>query len=187
MKAPAVFSLLLWENNRGKYVFFGLIIGFLTFQSPLGLPGIQPMRKRARTKFFQVSKRRRLYSMPRKPLNAQLRSHSCFPDRLIILNEDRILSDDQKKGFRRKSKNFSDCRAFSFFKTLPGCGAYPQCTLLPFNCGISCFFIIIKRILHVFKFFKPCKKSGLSTGFAWGLSGESNASFQIKFFSLFYQ
>ena len=187
MKAPAVFSLLLWENNRGKYVFFGLIIGFLTFQSPLGLPGIQPMRKRARTKFFQVSKRRRLYSMPRKPLNAQLRSHSCFPDRLIILNEDRILSDDQKKGFRRKSKNFSDCRAFSFFKTLPGCGAYPQCTLLPFNCGISCFFIIIKRILHVFKFFKPCKKSGLSPGFASGLSRESNVSFQIKLFSLFYQ
>ena len=36
----AVSSLLLWENNRGKYVFFGLIIGFLTFQSPLGLPGI---------------------------------------------------------------------------------------------------------------------------------------------------
>ena len=36
----AVSSFLLWENNRGKYVFFGLIIGFLTFQSPLGLPGI---------------------------------------------------------------------------------------------------------------------------------------------------
>ena len=26
--------------------------------------------------------------------SAQLRSHSCFPDRLVILNEDRILSDD---------------------------------------------------------------------------------------------
>ena len=25
---------------------------------------------------------------------AQLRSYSCFPDRLVILNEDRILSDD---------------------------------------------------------------------------------------------
>ena len=35
----AVSSLLLWENNRGKYVFFGLIIGLLTFRSPLGLPG----------------------------------------------------------------------------------------------------------------------------------------------------
>ena len=27
----AVSSLLLWENNRGKYVFFGLIIGFFNF------------------------------------------------------------------------------------------------------------------------------------------------------------
>ena len=36
----AVSSLLLRENNRGKYVFFGSIIGFLTSQSPLGLPGI---------------------------------------------------------------------------------------------------------------------------------------------------
>ena len=36
----AVSSFLLWENNRGEYVFFGLIIGFLTFQSPLGPPGI---------------------------------------------------------------------------------------------------------------------------------------------------
>ena len=44
----AVSSLLLWENNRGKDVFFGLIIGFLTFQSPLGLPGVYPVRKRAR-------------------------------------------------------------------------------------------------------------------------------------------
>ena len=25
---------------------------------------------------------------------AQLQSHSCFPDHLVILNEDRILSDD---------------------------------------------------------------------------------------------
>ena len=35
----AVSSLSLWENNQGKYVFFGLMIGFLTLQSPLGLPG----------------------------------------------------------------------------------------------------------------------------------------------------
>ena len=36
----AVFSFLLWENNRGKYVFFGLIVGFVTFQSALRLQGI---------------------------------------------------------------------------------------------------------------------------------------------------
>ena len=38
----------------------------------------------------------RPYSMSKKPqpLN-QLRSHSCFPDRLVILNhEDRTLSND---------------------------------------------------------------------------------------------
>ena len=43
-----VSSLLLWENKGGKYVFFGLTTGFLTFQSPLGLPGIWPVRKRTR-------------------------------------------------------------------------------------------------------------------------------------------
>ena len=31
-----------------------------------------------------------------------------------------------KEGFRRKSKKFSDCQAFSFFKTLLGCRAYSQ-------------------------------------------------------------
>ena len=54
--------------DGGKYTFIVLIIGFLTFQSPLGLPGIQPVRKRARE--------------PR----AVTRS--------AIVNEDRILSDD---------------------------------------------------------------------------------------------
>ena len=44
----AIFLLLLWENNRGKYGFFGLIVGFVTFQSALRLQGIQPVRKRAR-------------------------------------------------------------------------------------------------------------------------------------------
>ena len=34
----AVSLLLLWETNRAKYVFFGLIIRFVTFQSPLRLP-----------------------------------------------------------------------------------------------------------------------------------------------------
>jgi len=43
-----VSSLLLWENKGGKYVFFGLTTGFLTFQLPLRLPGIWPVRKRAR-------------------------------------------------------------------------------------------------------------------------------------------
>ena len=37
---------------------------------------------------------------------ALLRSHSCFPNRLVIQNEDIILSNDyiKKKGFWRKSK-----------------------------------------------------------------------------------
>ena len=55
---------------------------------------------------------------------AQLRSNSCFSDGLVILNEVRTLSDDLKKEFRRKSKEFSDCRAISFLKTLPVCRAY---------------------------------------------------------------
>ena len=41
--------------------------------------------------------------MPLMPLyatttTAQLQSHYCFPDLLVILNEDRILSNDQKRG-----------------------------------------------------------------------------------------
>ena len=59
---------------------------------------------------------------------AQLWRQFCFPDRLVILNEDRILSNDQEKGFCRNSRKCSDCRAFSFFKTLPQLpGIWPQC------------------------------------------------------------
>ena len=43
-----------------------------------------------------------------------LQSHSCFPDRLVIINEDTILSNDEKKGFCTNSRKFSDCRAFNF-------------------------------------------------------------------------
>ena len=38
-----------------------------------------------------------------------MRSHSCFPDRLLILNEDYLQLDFQtirKKGFCRNSRNF---------------------------------------------------------------------------------
>ena len=35
-----------------------------------------------------------------------LQSHSCFPDRLVIINEDRILSNDEKKGFCTNLETF---------------------------------------------------------------------------------
>ena len=34
------------------------------------------------------------YIYARETTTTHLRSHSCFPDRLVILNEDGILSDD---------------------------------------------------------------------------------------------
>ena len=38
---------------------------------------------------------------------AQMRSHSCFPDRLLILNEDYLdFQTIRKKGFYRNSRNF---------------------------------------------------------------------------------
>ena len=37
-----------------------------------------------------------LYSQ--ETTTTQLRSDSCFADRLVILNDDIILSEDQKKG-----------------------------------------------------------------------------------------
>ena len=95
-------------------------------------PSIQPVRKRAcesraaTHEIFRSVEKAQTLLYAQENTNAQLRSHSCFPDRLVILNEDRVLSDDQKGGFRRKSKKFSNCQAFTFFKTLPGCRAYSQ-------------------------------------------------------------
>ena len=53
---------------------------------------------------------------------AQLRSQFCFPDRLVILNEDRMFSNDYVKIFCRNTRKFSDCRAFSFLRPLPAAG-----------------------------------------------------------------
>ena len=44
-----------------------------------------------------------------------------------ILPEDSIRSRTKGKGFRRNSAKFSDCRALSLFKTLPGCRACSHC------------------------------------------------------------
>ena len=35
---------------------------------------------------------------------AQLRSQFCFPDRLVIINEDRMLLNDYVKGFCRNTR-----------------------------------------------------------------------------------
>ena len=78
------------------------------------------MRNRARESraaTHEVSKQRPLYSMPKKPQPLSWRSQFCFPDRLVILSEDRILC--------RYSRKFqSKCRVFKNFKTLPGYRAY---------------------------------------------------------------
>ena len=103
----AVSLLLLWETNRGKYVFFGVIIRFVTFQSPLRLPSNLDCPKtclwvtRCYSRNFRGVETASTLLYAQETTNAQLRSHSCFPDRLLILNEDRILSDDYKKGFRK--------------------------------------------------------------------------------------
>ena len=103
----AVSLLLLWETNRGKYVFFGLIIRFVTFQSPLRLPSNLDCPKtclwvtRCFSRNFRRVETASTLVYAQETTNAQLRSHSCFPDRLLILNEDRILSDGYKKGFRK--------------------------------------------------------------------------------------
>ena len=71
------------------------------------------------------SKQRQPYSgllYAQETTTAQLRSQFCFPDRLVILNEDRMFSNDYVKGFCRNSRKFSDCRAFSFVRPVPAAG-----------------------------------------------------------------
>ena len=43
------------------------------------------------------------YTLYIETTTTQLRSDSCFADRLVILNDDLILSEDQKKGLCRNS------------------------------------------------------------------------------------
>ena len=53
----------------------------------------------------------------------QLRSNSRFPNRLAILNEDRILSGGWDKAFRIHSMKFSDRRAYlAYVKPCPADG-----------------------------------------------------------------
>ena len=52
---------------------------------------------------------------------AQLRSRFCFPDRLVILNEDRILSTVRKNDFADIPETFLTA---VHLVALPGCRAY---------------------------------------------------------------
>ena len=93
----------------------------------------------------------------------------------------------RKREFEENPKIFLTAGHLVFLRPFLAAGHIHSVHYYLLTVGFHAFLLRIKRILHVFKFFKPCKKSGLSTGFASGLSGESNASLQIKLFSLFYQ
>ena len=68
-----------------------------------------------------VWKRRWLYILSaQETTTAQLRSHFCFPDYLVlILNEDRILSNYKKRDFAEILENF---RSFSIFRPFTAAG-----------------------------------------------------------------
>ena len=122
-------SPIFWETNQGQYACSILELKQRLFNFPALLSDcrvfspseIVPVSHALLlTQFFsQVSKQRRLYSIAKKPQPPNFRSQFSFPDRLVILNEERILSNNQKKGF---------CRAFQS-KTLPGCRAYSNSVL----------------------------------------------------------
>ena len=54
----------------------------------------------------------------------QLENQHNFWNRLTFLNKHLILSRSLKKPFRGNCVKISDCRAFSLFKTSPGCRVY---------------------------------------------------------------
>ena len=52
---------------------------------------------------------------------------------LTLLNKHLILSRSLKKPFSGNYVKISDCRAFSLFKTLPGCRAYSHSEILKYQ------------------------------------------------------
>ena len=70
-------------------------------------------------RIFQCRTRGDFTQYARASKTTQLQSHPRFPNRLAILNEDRILSGGCNEAFRRNSIKLSDCRAFRLCKTVP--------------------------------------------------------------------
>ena len=72
----------------------------------------QAIHKRLSSRFFLgqgASLHRLTLLYAQETTIARMRSHFCFPDRLLILNEDYLELDFQtarKKGFCRNSRNF---------------------------------------------------------------------------------
>ena len=69
-------------------------------------------------RIFQCRTRGDFTRYARASKTTQLRSHPRFPNRLAILNEDRILSGGCNEAFRRNSIKLLDCRAFRLCKTV---------------------------------------------------------------------
>ena len=85
----AVSSLLLWENHEACKLSSRLSDCWVISLSE----NVPVSHALLLTEFLCVETALTLL-YGQETTSAQLRSHSRFPDRLVILNEDRILSDD---------------------------------------------------------------------------------------------
>ena len=115
----AKYSNPIFDNVTSKWAGF-CVQQFFSAENPTLAPVWKCTRKsRAAIHKFLCVETASTLLYAKETTTAQLWRQFCFPDRLVILNEDRTLSNDQEKGFCRNSRKCSDCRAFSFFKTLP--------------------------------------------------------------------